>query len=104
MDIEAGMIGECCACRRRDVRRHIVLLNCLAPVSGTGWGCLVCNMPNDGGLGLVCSRCVAKGRNKAMHMMLIVSGYVMDDHLIDAAPWREKPFDHDLEVHDFLES
>jgi len=54
-------VGRCCACRRVDVEcRNLVMLHVQAPVPGTGWGCVVCGLPNDGALALVCDGCLER--------------------------------------------
>lgn len=57
------MIGPCCACRRTDVElRNLVMLHVRAPVLGTGWGCVVCGLPSDGALAIVCDACLEEDR------------------------------------------
>lgn len=52
-------LGPCCNCEStgEDVR-NIVMLPRRGPVPGTGWGCLVCNLPMDGAVAVLCDRCV----------------------------------------------
>jgi len=39
-------LGACCACGRSDsLVRNVVMLEQRASVPGTGWGCLLCNLP-----------------------------------------------------------
>jgi hypothetical protein len=38
--------------------RNVVLLTLKAPVPGTGWGCVVCDLPLDGAIALVCDSCI----------------------------------------------
>ena len=54
-------IGACCACRRTDVElRNLVTLHVRAPVPGSGWGCVVCGLGNDGALAIVCDACLER--------------------------------------------
>lgn len=51
--------GPCCACRRSDVDvRNLIMLPFRAPQPGTGWGCVVCGLPSDGAIALVCDACL----------------------------------------------
>ena len=55
--------GACCACGmdRGDVRNFITLEK-LAPVPGTGWGCVLCGLPGNGAVAVVCDACAASNR------------------------------------------
>lgn len=56
-------LGSCCACRRSgpDVR-NIMMLHKRAPVPGTGWGCVVCHLPSDGAVAVICDACADADR------------------------------------------
>jgi len=57
------IVGRCCACRRTGVElRNLVTLHVRAPVPGTGWGCVVCGLPSDGALAIVCDTCLEQDR------------------------------------------
>ncbi|MFB2770351.1 hypothetical protein ACE1AT_13830 [Pelatocladus sp. BLCC-F211] len=68
--------GSCCqcGCSGQSVR-NMVMLNKKAPVPGTGWGCLICNLPSDGALAVVCDDCLT---TKEPPYKQVVSGYVLD--------------------------
>lgn len=54
-------LGPCCAClkgRDRGVyANHVESLPQLAPIPGTGWGCHLCDLPNDGAIAVLCEAC-----------------------------------------------
>lgn len=50
-------LGNCCACGREDGVRNIHMLPRLAPIPGRGWGCVVCGLPLDGAIAVVCDPC-----------------------------------------------
>ena len=50
-------LGACCACGGFDHVRNVFMLDQKAPVPGTGWGCLVCHLPNDGAIAVLCDAC-----------------------------------------------
>lgn len=54
-------LGPCCGCGRvgRDVRR-VVQVPRLCPTPGRGWACLLCDLPADGAIAVVCGRCEAR--------------------------------------------
>jgi hypothetical protein len=49
----------CCWCGKDRICRNVVLIQRLAPVPGTGWGCLICGLPNDGAIAVGCDECMA---------------------------------------------
>lgn len=51
-------LGPCCTCGTRSGVRNIVMLEQLAPLPGTGWGCAVCGLPADGAIAVVCDACL----------------------------------------------
>ena len=50
-------LGTCCNCETNQDVIFIVDLNYKAPIPGTGWGCLVCNLPPDGAVAVLCVNC-----------------------------------------------
>lgn len=51
--------GPCCACRRHDVPvPNMVMLPWRAPIPGTGWGCVTCQLPPDGAVAVLCDACL----------------------------------------------
>ena len=55
-----GTLGPCCVCEApAEIGMFsIVLLNQKAPIPGRGWGCVVCQLPSDGAIAVVCNRCL----------------------------------------------
>ena len=52
-------LGPCCACGRSDrLVRNMLSLDKKSPIAGRGWGCLVCDLPNDGAVAVVCDECL----------------------------------------------
>ena len=49
-------LGTCCNCTAFPATA-IMMLNRRAPVPGTGWGCVVCDLPCDGAVAAVCDDC-----------------------------------------------
>jgi hypothetical protein len=50
-------LGPCCVCGRSKNVRTIVHLPFKSPIPGRGWGCVLCDLPPDGAVAVVCDRC-----------------------------------------------
>lgn len=62
-DEERQYFGPCCCCESEEkLVRNIVILDKKSPTPGTGWGCLVCKLPNDGAVFVACDECIKKGK------------------------------------------
>ena len=53
--------GPCCACGGTKDVRNVLLLSMKAPVPGTGWGCYVCQLGQDGAVAVLCDACRQSG-------------------------------------------
>lgn len=67
-----------------------------APVPGTGWGCTICNLPQDGAIAVMCDLCISEGaypaevcvgfpeENKRMTIGLLTGIFFhdMDKHVV----------------------
>lgn len=53
-------LGPCCICETVEGVRTIVNLPVKCPTPGRGWGCVVCNLPSDGAVSVVCDACVER--------------------------------------------
>jgi len=65
-----------------------------APVRGTGWGCLVCKIPNDGAIAVVCETC-GDGEKPILD---VVNGYIGKQQRCLAIDYRT-PFQHIARFH-----
>lgn len=88
--------GPCCACSlvRRGVVRNVVTLNKPAPIPGTGWGCVICGLPMDGALAVLCDGCI---RSNAAPMFAVY-GYLQDGRRIRIMDLSGE-WDHRMEFH-----
>jgi hypothetical protein len=56
-------LGPCCFCGKEGPTvRNLLMLHRKAPVAGTGWGCLVCGLPSDGAVSVLCDDCIENGK------------------------------------------
>lgn len=53
-------LGSCCICAGKQSVRTVLQLGFRAPVPGTGWGCVVCRLPGDGAVAVLCDECCKK--------------------------------------------
>ena len=54
--------APCCACGVVGSYRNILQLGVRAPQPGRGWECVVCDLPTDGAVAVVCDPCVEQQR------------------------------------------
>jgi len=95
MSIEKSL-GSCCCCGDTRKVRNIVMLPRVAPVPGTGWGCVVCGLPNDGAVFAACDRCVhAEARPRE-----VVFGFASDRARVPIESLSAEPFEHRQGYHE----
>ncbi|MEH2067866.1 MAG: hypothetical protein V7K47_06820 [Nostoc sp.] len=82
MDSDEGYIldlGPCCGCGSTEVRaQNILTLDKKAPVPGTGWSCMVCGIPADGAIAVVCDECLAQLKQGHEVLKYAVYGDALD--------------------------
>jgi hypothetical protein len=54
----AESFGPCCICEGTVGVRNVLMLSQNSPTPGRGWGCVVCDLPSDGAIAVVCDACV----------------------------------------------
>lgn len=87
--------NTCCACGREKRVRNIVMLDQKALTPGAGWGCVVCNLPNDGAVAVICDECAANGTP----LQFAVDGYLESGALVAIGELPDIPHAHDLKLH-----
>jgi hypothetical protein len=84
-------LGPCCACGVRGlVVRNIVALDVRGPSPSQGWGCLVCHLPANGAVAVVCDACL----DQDVPITHICVGYPGEGKRASRADYTE-PFRHD---------
>lgn len=95
--------GECCACRcagsANNPVRNVVMHEFRAPIAGKGWGCVVCQLPLDGAVSVICDRC----RDTEVEVVDVCSGYPAENvrvafRLMDKTPFAHHPALHPGEL------
>ena len=92
-DLDRPKLGACCTCGTMTGVRNIMLLDRRAPVAGTGWGCAVCQVPNDGAIAVLCDECTG------LPTRTICVGYPGENKRIPLDELPDEPFGHHLEFH-----
>jgi hypothetical protein len=86
--------GVCCSCRDRRAT-GFVMLRLRAPVPRTGWGCLVCHLPQNGAVAALCDQC---GADPKAEIRDVCFGAAITKR---RAPIETctKAFDHNIKLH-----
>jgi len=92
-------LGACCVCGAEgDTVRNIVMLNFQAPIGGEGWACMVCGLPPNGALAVVCDAC-AETKTIPDDLRYVVSGLAGNKERAAIDTIEQIPFEHDLSRH-----
>ncbi|MBG1268269.1 hypothetical protein [Nostoc sp. WHI] len=87
-------LGTCCGCGcTGETVQNLVMLQKKAPVPGTGWGCVVCGVPSDGAVAVVCNDCLARLEIQPDVIKEVVYGYATEKKRYSLAALTEF-FDH----------
>jgi hypothetical protein len=97
-DADALDLGPCCICETRVGVRNVVPLPLRGPIAGTGWGCIVCNLPLDGAVAVLCDGCLELVAAGAWPLF-VCRGWPVDHGRAPFAELSADPFDHDLAAH-----
>jgi hypothetical protein len=92
-------LGPCCICETDADVINILMLEHRGLVPGHGWGCLVCDLPNDGAVVVLCEACMGRYQRGEAPLRFFCRGYPASD---GRAPFSELPpdlFDHDMTKH-----
>ena len=90
-------LGSCCACRSvRYGHGAVVMHDKRGPVPGTGWGCVVCDLPMDGAISVICDSCL---ESKAK-IVEVIDGYASLNLRVPIESLSAEPFQHDPVKHE----
>ena len=89
-------LGPCCACGKEGPEvRHIVCLHQRSPTPGKGWGCLVCQLPPDGAVAVLCDDCL----ESEAEIVDVCVGRPGTDGRMPLRELSDEPFTHNLLYH-----
>jgi hypothetical protein len=99
---EGISLGACCACHGTERVRNLVMHARRAPVAGTGWGCVVCGLPSDGAVSVLCDACLrlnTRGVGSFPATVEVCVGYPAENKRVPLASLPTDVFDHDMRFH-----
>jgi hypothetical protein len=85
--------GPCCGCGLERPLLSILMLPRRGAI-GKGWGCVICKLPSDCAIAMMCDRCMERGVDPAF----ACAGYAMDRDRIPIAELPDGLFEHDPSV------
>ena len=97
-------LGTCCVCGTKKNVNTVIQLHFKAPIPGRGWGCLVCNLPADGAVAVVCGKCASKlegyKTDPIQGLRWACKGYPAEDGRVPIVEvLSTAPHDHDMTKH-----
>jgi hypothetical protein len=87
-------LGPCCGCGTTEGVTNILMLDRRGVTPGHGWGCLVCGLPSDGAVAVLCDACVDQPPRFACR------GYASDGARVPIDELPEGAFVHDEKRHE----
>lgn len=91
-------LGTCCECEKTENVRNIWTLHKKSPLSGRGWGCVVCCLPADGAVAVLCDDCHERLSPSEENPKFACNGYPGSDGRIEYSELtgtHEHNFQHD---------
>ncbi len=92
--MEENFYGPCCACEGTENVRNVVMLNVKGTMPGHGWGCVVCGLPCDGAVAVLCADCLDRNEQPRF----AVDGYLVNGKRIPISQLTT-PHTHDMSRH-----
>jgi hypothetical protein len=93
------LLGPCCICETTEGVCAVVMLDQRCAVPGHGWGCVLCNLPNDGAYAVLCDPCTAAWQDDSKQLRFVCRGYPADDGRMPFDELSDEPFVHDKDAH-----
>lgn len=97
-DEEPLDLGACCGCGCNQAQ-NILTLGKKALIPGTGWGCVVCGLPFDGAIAVVCDDCLVQIQEGKEVLKQAVFGNTLDKQRCDinvlTKDFKHKNIPHD---------
>jgi len=91
---KSEQFGPCHCCGSGTKVRSLVMLEKKCPTPGQGWGCLVCGLPPDGAVSVLCDQCV----KEKMQPAYAFKGYPARKEVVSVLD-LEGEHKHDLAKH-----
>jgi hypothetical protein len=91
-------LGACCMCETTDSGENIVMLDHAGLVPGHGWGCVVCGLPANGAVAVLCEPCLSRFQG-GEPLRFFCRGYPSTDGRAPMADLPRATFAHDKSKH-----
>jgi hypothetical protein len=72
-------LGPCCVCETQHGVRNIVCLDMPCPTPGRGWGCVVCDVPCNGAVAVLCDTCLKLTEGRVADIDYVCTGHPATD-------------------------
>lgn len=96
-------LGPCCICEGTKKVRNILHLHHKAPIAGRGWGCVVCHIPPDGAVAVICDHCLALYHAHKAELKFACKGYPAIDGRVPIGDLQGE-HEHDPKFHPELKT
>lgn len=95
---DALSLGPCCMCEKTENVRNVMMLNKRSPRRGSGcWGCVVCGLPMEGAIAVICDACFVE-HEKGAPVKFVVVGAAQNGERVPLESLVED-FNHDRTKH-----
>lgn len=78
---------------------NMIMLDRAGEVPGHGWGCVVCGLPSDGALAVICDTCLPIYQADNKKLKTACRGYPGTEGRIAIAELSDRPFRHNDSKH-----
>jgi hypothetical protein len=92
-------LGPCCMCETTEGAVNMVCLDRRCAVPGHGWGCVVCHLPFDGAVAVLCDECFRLYRQQPEYLIEACRGYPGTEGRIPIEELPPGEFAHDMAMH-----
>lgn len=92
-------LGTCCICEGEEDVCILVALPRRCVVPGHGWGCVVCGLPSEGAIAVVCTKCEPKIEKNNLALRFACRGWPAIDGRVKIGELPVETFDHDRSLH-----
>lgn len=92
-------LGNCCGCEKRHPTvRNLVTLDKRIEGERGGWGCVVCDLPPEGAVAVLCDDCIYELKQNRAEIKFACLGYPGENRRIQTAKLTEV-YEHDNSKH-----
>lgn len=101
-------LGPCCCCEATGPTvRNLVMIERRTRLDGTGWGCVTCDLPNNGALAVICDACAEaamRSETKQPDLRFVIDDYPARKKRLPYASTDGTTWAHDPAFHPELQT